>query len=114
MQNLLRWAQNASVIVMPTRKPEAVAETWAKRGEKHEHFYAMWRNWQHFVELGALIIPVDMPGIRDRALMELSNRIGVRLETDWAPHNMTEINKGVVPAQVGALYDIPQIRSIYG
>jgi len=109
-----RWFSVFSVMVMPIRDPMTVAATWAKRGEKFEHFFFMWERWAEYAPF-AHIIPVDLEGERDSRLERLSKEIGLELSTDWAPFNQTKTSKGgTIPQEdVQTLYNIPEIRSLY-
>ena len=114
MQHFYKWIQIFDLIITPIRRPELVAATWARRGDKEDHFWIQWDNWQKMVDLGALVLPIDHPD-RDSYLEKISTAIDMKLETDWAPFNTAKAPRGTsLPVKVDRLYDIPIIGELYG
>lgn len=114
MPHFWRWMERFPTIIMPIRAPESVAQTWHRRGEKWPHFFEQWDNWAQLAPR-AIILPVDLPEKRDEALTRISEAVGMPIETDWAPVNVTTVSRGTeeIPDSVLGLYDIPQIRELY-
>lgn len=114
----------ANLMIVPLRKPEDVWRSWYNRyhdpdkPEPQGFEASFWINWHAFAWMvknqeRMIFIPVDLPGVRDDALSDLSRVLGKTLSTDWEKVNSHGGKSEVPTPDLSEIYDIPVIRSLY-
>lgn len=76
-------ADHDPVIVTTLRSKEAIEGSWKRRMEDKQRVLESYECWDEFISLyDPVIVSVDTKD-KDARLAELSEAIGVKLETDW-------------------------------
>lgn len=88
-----RRVEEAEVLILTMRDPMEVAKSWIKRAMPlNQWFMDIWKNlFALQAEYDGLWLPVDTPD-RDDYLKQISERIGISLQTDWARKGVTGNN----------------------
>lgn len=75
-------------LIVPLRHPLKVAQSWSNRQDrKGPSAWKQWvPAWTQLAGLRAFFFPIDAED-RNKRLKDLSEYVGVHLETDWTPEN---------------------------
>lgn len=114
----LAEVEAAPIVAVPLRHPAKVWRSWVWRGRPMTLFWLSWHllDWydRRFGEK-MVVIPVDLPGMRDHCLAELGQRAKKRFQTDWQPRNEWKHERTEVELpDLSPLWDYPIVRQFYG
>lgn len=119
--------RSGGILLSTLRDPAKVWGTWHARysgGHSYildpDHPKSMESAWRGLAALDRIFdifyLPVDIPGVRDERLAELSELIGKPLETDWAPEGEYRPGKkreDPPEKDLQWIYDLPMVRRYY-
>jgi hypothetical protein len=83
---LIRSRMRGRLLVTTQRDKEATKASWIRRNTHElEDFHAQWDAWERFILPRAFVLSIE----RRESLAELSEVLGIELETDWKAVNAT-------------------------